>query len=113
MSVEVEQVEPVPVVVPCGPDATVGVFVVGAGRTAFRPAVDVQRLARYGVVATALVAAAAVGVAALRRPPAIGSVRMGHGGWISVKGAPLPALRSAAPRPWWARLLRARELAVR
>ena len=100
-------------VVPAGPDAAVGVFVVRGDRTTFRPAVDVQRLARYAVVATGLIAAATVAAAALRRPPAIGSVTMGHGGWISVKGAPVPALRPSEPRPWWARILHARELVVR
>ncbi|WP_097321499.1 hypothetical protein [Paractinoplanes atraurantiacus] len=63
---------------------------------------------------TALAAATAVAVAgvaiavAARRRPAIGSVTMGPGGWVSLKRAAQPPLREK--RPWWAHLLRAHRL---
>lgn len=108
------------VVVPVGRSDGCGrpVAVVIADRDGvrLRPVVDVERLAWCAVTATALAAAAlvasraATGVA--RRRPAIGSVSMGPGGWVSLKGAPLPPLRTAGRRPWWARLLRARRLVV-
>ncbi|SCL46446.1 hypothetical protein GA0070606_0989 [Micromonospora citrea] len=89
----------------------VGAFVLHGGRVRYRPVFDPDRLlgAAAGVLAVGL---AAAGVAALgrRRPPAIGALSMGPGGWVSLKGLPLPAPR--APRPWWARALRARRLVV-
>jgi hypothetical protein len=89
-------------------DRTVGAWVVGTDTAVFRPVVDVNRLA-----AVALGAAAAVTIAAaIRRRPAIGTVTMGPGGWISLKRTTRPALRSATPRPWWARMLRAHRLVV-
>lgn len=78
----------------------------------YRPVVDIERLAWCAVTASALAAAAVVAAGAARRRPAIGSVSMGPGGWVSLKGAPLPPLRPAERRPWWARLLRARRLVV-
>lgn len=77
-----------------------------------RPVVDIERLAWCAVTATALAATAVVASAVSRRRPAIGSVSMGPGGWVSLKGVPLPPLRPADRRPWWARLLRARRLVV-
>ena len=81
-----------------------------------RPVIDLQRLAWCAVTATALAAAAvaagtAARSAALRRP-AIGSVSMGPGGWVSLKGVALPPLRPADRHPWWARLLGAHRLTV-
>lgn len=81
-----------------------------------RPVVDVERLAWCVVAASALAAAALVASSAAtgltRRRPAIGSVSMGPGGWISLKGALPPPLRPHTRRPWWARILRARRLVV-
>jgi hypothetical protein len=77
-----------------------------------RPAVDLTRL---GLAALATVAVSVVAVSAavaVRRPPAIGSVTMGPGGWVSLKRTGTPPLRDGAPRPWWARVLRARRLVV-
>jgi hypothetical protein len=48
---------------------------------------------------------------AVRRRPAIGTVTMGPGGWVSLKRAGAPPLRSA-PRPWWAHVLKAHRLVV-
>ncbi|RKN40192.1 hypothetical protein [Micromonospora endolithica] len=89
----------------------VGAFVATGGRVRYRPVVDPDQLlaAAAGVLGLGLLAAGAA-VVARRRAPAIGSVRMGPGGWVSLKGLPLPAPR--APRPWWARALRARRLVV-
>jgi hypothetical protein len=106
------------VVVPLGrPDGRpVAVVITDHDGARIRPVVDIERLAWCAVTATALVAAAvaahgtARGLA--RRRPAIGSVSMGPGGWVSLKGAPLPPLLPADRRPWWARLLRARRLVV-
>jgi len=91
-------------------DRPVGAWIVGTDTAVFRPVVDVNRLA-----ATALAAAAAATIAtvvATRRRPAIGAVTMGPGGWISLKRTTRPALRSATPRPWWARMLRAHRLVI-
>lgn len=100
------------VVVPVGPTGGRPVAVVIADRDGvrYRPVVDVERLAWCAVTASALAAAAVV--AAGRGRPAIRSVQMGPGGWVSLKGAPLPPLRPRTRRPWWARLLRARRLVV-
>ncbi|WP_341720427.1 hypothetical protein QQG74_12360 [Micromonospora sp. FIMYZ51] len=89
----------------------IGVFVASDGEVRYRPLPDPDRL----LVATAAVLAAGlvtVGVAVLgrRRPPAIGTLTMGPGGWVSLRGVRAPAPQ--APRPWWARLLRARRLVV-
>ncbi|MEU7909213.1 hypothetical protein [Actinoplanes sp. NPDC049118] len=92
----------------------IGVFAVGPARTTFVPAVDVTALALGSMAVVAVSAVAlALGVAR-RRPPAIGTVTMGPGGWLSLKRAAAPPLRAAAePRPWWARALRAHRLVVR
>ena len=79
-----------------------------------RLVVDLTPLAGAAVVAAAAIAvAAAIVVVAARRPPAIGAVTMGPGGWVSVKRAGCPPLRDASPRPWWARLLGAHRLVVK
>ena len=89
----------------------VGAWIVGSQAAVFRPVVDIDRLAVMSLAAVAAVAVAAV--ATTHRRPAIGTVTMGPGGWISIKGATRPPLRApAAPRPRWARLLRARRLVV-
>ncbi|GID91552.1 hypothetical protein ACFQFC_02020 [Amorphoplanes digitatis] len=92
----------------------IGVFAVGSDRTTFVPAVDVTALA-LGSMAVAAVTAVtlAIGIAR-RRPPAIGTVTMGPGGWLSLKRAAVPPLRpTAEPRPWWARVIHAHRLVVR
>jgi hypothetical protein len=91
----------------------VGAWIAGPDSAVFRPVIDVTRLAGTALAAAGAVAIATVTVAAAtRRRPAIGSVTMGPGGWVSVKRAPAPPLRSGAARPWWARLLRAHRLVV-
>jgi hypothetical protein len=89
-----------------------GVVIAGPDGVRYRPVVDVERLAWCAVAATGLVSAAVAVVAAARRRPAIGTVHMGPGGWVSLKGTALPPLRPDTRRPWWARLLRARRLVV-
>ncbi|MFG3299208.1 hypothetical protein [Micromonospora chersina] len=92
----------------------VGAFVVAGGRVRYRRLADPDRLvtAAAGAFAVAaLVTAVAVVATARRRPPAIRTVTMGPGGWVSLRGAPLPPLRPDR-RPWWARALRARRLVV-
>ncbi|GAB7039068.1 MULTISPECIES: hypothetical protein [Catenuloplanes] len=88
----------------------VGAFVITTGGARFLPVVDTGRL----VLAASVVAVAgAAAVAVTRRPPgpAIRTVSMGPGGWISLRGLPARSPRAASPaRPWWARLLRARRL---
>ncbi|WFE66607.1 hypothetical protein [Micromonospora sp. WMMD714] len=92
----------------------VGAFVLADGRVRYRalPAPDRVLATAAGVTVVALVTAG-VAVVARRRPPAIGTVTMGPGGWVSLRGARVPALRPATPRPWWARLLGAQRLVVR
>ena len=86
-----------------------GVFVARDGRVVYRPAIEADH-----VLAAAVLLAAAAAVAVSRGRPAIGRVSMGPGGWVSVKGAPLPRLRGPeASRPWWARLLSAHRLVAR
>jgi hypothetical protein len=89
----------------------IGAWIVGPDSAQFRPVVDVSRLAGAGLAVVAAVAI--VRAAAGRRRPAIGTVTMGPGGWVSVKRCGTPPLRSAARRPWWARLLGAHRLVVR
>jgi len=89
----------------------IGAYVVDRGTVRFVPAIDLTRLATAGMVFTAGTGAIALALVGLRRPPAIGPVTMGPGGWISVKGAARPSIRATTPgRPWWARVLRARRL---
>ncbi len=93
-------------------DRPVGAWIVGTDTAVFRPVIDINRLAAAALAAAATATVAAAAAAATRRRPAIGTVTMGPGGWISLKRTTRPALRSAAPRPWWARMLRARRLVV-
>jgi hypothetical protein len=95
-------------------DREVGAWIVGPDRATYRPVIDVTRLAATIVVTAGAVAVAVAAVAAAaRRRPAIGAVTMGPGGWVSVKGATKPALRSTGRRPWWAHLLKAEPLDAR
>jgi hypothetical protein len=89
----------------------VGAWIVGPRTAVYRPVVDVTRLAGFALAAVGVTTAAvAVVAAANRQRPEIGAVTMGPGGWVSIKRTGLPPLRSGAPRPWWARVLRARRL---
>jgi len=110
------EVNPPPVVTVARGERIVGAFVTADGRTTFVPALDVHRLAAMGLASLAVLTAGAVIAAARRRTPAIKSVTMGHGGWISLRNAAVPIPTSTlhgGARPWWARLLGARRLVVR
>ena len=91
-----------PAVVPVqrGRGRTIGVLVVAGDGTRWQRTVDVEGLARFGIVA-----AAAVGVAAAVRRPSgrVGPLSMGPGGWVSFRGFPAP--KGERRRPWWAVLL--------
>ncbi|MEV0394432.1 hypothetical protein [Polymorphospora rubra] len=92
----------------------VGAYLVDRDTARFEPAVDVTRIAVTALTAAAATTVAVAGLARLRRPPAIGTVTMGPGGWISLKRTQPPPLRSdRSHRPWWARLLRAYPLVER
>jgi hypothetical protein len=93
---------------------TVGAYVMTPQAVRFQPATDVTRIVVTAVTSVALTAVTIAIAVAVRRPPAIRSVTMGPGGWVSLKGTALPPMRGAvAPsRPWWARALRARRLVV-
>ncbi len=90
----------------------VGAYVVGDGAAVFHPAVDVTRLGTAALATVAVSVVAVSAAVALRRRPAIGTVTMGPGGWVSLKNAGLPPLRDDSPRPWWAHVLRAHRLVV-
>ncbi|MGW5012749.1 hypothetical protein ACWEOR_11665 [Micromonospora chalcea] len=90
----------------------VGVFVAAGGRVRYRRVVEPDQLVAAATGAFAVAAlTAAVAVWSRRRPPSVGTVTMGPGGWVSLRGLPAPRLRPD-DRPWWARLLRARRLVV-
>ncbi|MET0416604.1 MAG: hypothetical protein ABW022_11355 [Actinoplanes sp.] len=91
-------------------DREIGAYIDGR----FVPAVDATTVALAALAAAAVATAGIAAGIALRRRPAIGTVTMGPGGWISLKRTSRPPLRSArAPsRPWWARMLRAHRLVV-
>ncbi|MET8064036.1 hypothetical protein [Micromonospora sp. NPDC005313] len=88
----------------------VGVFVAAGGRVRYRRVVEPDRLVAAATGAFAVAAlTAAVAVWSRRRPPSVGTVTMGPGGWVSLRGVPAPRLRPD-DRPWWARVLRTRRL---
>ncbi|WP_089155816.1 hypothetical protein [Micromonospora sp. NBS 11-29] len=88
----------------------VGAFVLADGRVRYRRVADPDQLVAAGTGAFAVAAlTAAVALWARRRPPAVGAVTMGPGGWVSLRNAPAPHPRPDR-RPWWARLLRAHPL---
>lgn len=93
---------------------TVGAYVASRDSVRFEPATDVTPIALTALGVAAVIAIAMAVAAVARRPPAIGSVTMGPGGWVSLKGTALPPLRgdAVAPRPWWARALGAHRLLV-
>jgi hypothetical protein len=104
---------PTGVIPVCRGTRTIGAYVTEPHGTRYVPAVDVTSVV-VAALGTAALATAAVSIGlAVRRRPAIGTVTMGPGGWISLKRTARPPLRSArADRPWWAHLLRARRLVV-
>lgn len=104
---------PIRVVVVRHGQRPLGAYVLRAGDVRYLPAVDVNRLAATGLATAVLTVAITVLGRRLRRPPMIGSVTMGPGGWISIKRAGAPPLRDGTPRPWWAHLLGAHRLTVR
>ncbi|WBC15384.1 hypothetical protein O7600_00665 [Micromonospora sp. WMMA1998] len=88
----------------------VGAFVLADGRVRYHRVVDPDQLVTAATGAFAVAAlTAAVALWSRRRPPAVGSVTMGPGGWLSLRGASIPRPRPE-DRPWWARLLRAHPL---
>jgi hypothetical protein len=92
-------------------DHEIGAYVVGPDTARFVPAVDATRIVVASLAtATAMTIALSIAVA-VRRRPAIGTVTMGPGGWVSLKRAPAPPLRPAR-RPWWAHVLKAHRLVV-
>jgi len=93
---------------------TIGAYIVSKDSARFEPATDVTSIAVTALGVAAVIGAAVALAAAARRPPAIRSVTMGPGGWVSLKGTALPPLRGTdmAARPWWARALGARRLVV-
>jgi hypothetical protein len=91
----------------------IGAYLVDEHSAVYHPAVDVTVL---GLAALATVAVSAVAVSAafaVHRRPAIGTVSMGPGGWVSLKRTAGPPLRDGTGRPWWAHLLRAHRLVVK
>jgi hypothetical protein len=93
---------------------TIGAYIVSRGSARFEPATDVTPIAVTALGVAAIIGVAVALATAARRPPAIRSVTMGPGGWVSLKGTVLPPLRDAgmSARPWWARALGARRLVV-
>jgi hypothetical protein len=91
---------------------TVGAYLVRDGEVRYQPVWDLDEILSVALGAV-VVAGVGFGIAtAVRRPPAVGAVTMGPGGWLSLKGlAGLAPRPSRGRRPWWARLLRARRLA--
>ena len=106
--------EPVPrtVIVPVQRGTrAIGAYVTQHQETTFVPAVDVTVIAVAAMATVAVATASVCAGIALRRRPAIGSVTMGPGGWVSLKRAAQPPLRAArTARPWWAHALRAHRL---
>jgi hypothetical protein len=91
---------------------TIGAYIVSKDSARFKPATDVTPIAVTALGVAAVIAVAVALATAARRPPAIRSVTMGPGGWVSLRGTVLPPLRGSGnpARPWWARALGARRL---
>jgi hypothetical protein len=100
-----EPVTLVPVV--RGDARPIGAYVIARGTVRYRPAFDVREVLAAAVLAVAVTAVAVT----RRRHPAVRTIQMGPGGWVSLKGVPAPALTPTG-RPWWARVLRARRLVI-
>jgi hypothetical protein len=93
-------------------DREIGAYVIGPQGATFVPAVDSTAIALAALAgATAMTIAVSIATT-VRRRPAIGTVTMGPGGWVSLRRTGAPPLRAATPRPWWAHLLRAHRLIV-
>jgi len=106
-----------------GSPRTVGVFELTGDTLSWHAALDVQRLAERGqILAGVALASAAVAVTAHawhHGHPQVGRVSMGPGGWVSVRGSRVTprgvrraAPRTPEPRPWWARVLGAEQVAT-
>ncbi|MBB2946385.1 hypothetical protein FB565_006153 [Actinoplanes lutulentus] len=93
---------------------TVGAYVMTPEGMRFQPATDVTRIVVTALTAAALTVTTIAIAVAVRRPPAIRSVTMGPGGWVSLRGTTMPPTRSGTTtsRPWWSRALGARRLVV-
>jgi hypothetical protein len=93
---------------------TIGAYIVSRDSARFEPATDVTPIAVTALGVAAIIGVAVALATAARRPPAIRSVTMGPGGWVSLKGTVLPPLHGTgtSARPWWARALGARRLVV-
>lgn len=93
-------------------DREIGAYVVGPHTTTFVPAVDVSRVVMATLGAAVAMTATVAAAVAVRRRPAIGTVTMGPGGWVSLKKTGAPPLRDGSRRPWWAHALRAHRLVI-
>ncbi|MEV4703090.1 hypothetical protein [Actinoplanes sp. NPDC049316] len=107
---QADRIHPSGVVLVRSGDRTIGAYVTGPDGIRYRPVIDVTVLGVAALATVALTATALGAAVALRRHPTIGSVSMGHGGWVSLRTTAAPPLRSATPRPWWARALKANRL---
>lgn len=85
----------------------IGAYVLAHGTVRYRPAFDAREVLVAAVIALAVTAVAVT----RRRRPTVGTIHMGPGGWVSLKGVPAPAL-TPTHRPLWARALRARRLVI-
>ena len=92
-------------------DHEIGAYVIGPDTARFVAAVDATRIVLAALATATAMTIALSAAVAVRRRPAIGTVTMGPGGWVSLKRAPAPPLRSAR-RPWWAHVLKAHRLVV-
>lgn len=112
-AVELPGPRPVILVPVASGDRAVGAYVLSDGMVRYQPVVDLRQVLSVALAAVAVTALGAGVAVGRRRVPAVGTVTMGPGGWVSLKGVTAPALRSGhAARPFWARLLRARRLVV-
>ena len=73
-----------------------------------RPVPSDRTDAALALGALAVLGGTAVGLRWAARPPAVRTITMGPGGWVSFKGLKPPPL--GPRRPWWAVLLRAQPL---
>ncbi|WMF04543.1 hypothetical protein [Micromonospora robiginosa] len=78
----------------------VGAFVVTGDRVRYRRVTDPDQLVAAATGAFAVAAlTAAVALWSRRRPPAVHTVTMGPGGWLSLRGLPTPTPTTAPGGP--------------